>query len=490
MKSFYVFIFTSQIELKFSRDLSKEHLVLIWVILLVDNGTKKIVKVASGLIDKWLDYQTYINELPGLAVGIFIEDEIVFQKEYGYANIETKEKFTKNHLFRIASNTKLFTAIAIMMLYRDGKLSLDDKVAKYLPWFSSEKDDNIQTITIRHLLTHTSGLSCDGKQNYYGTDLTLSLEDIKNEIKEGLSISKTNESVNYSNIGYILLGQIIEAITKQEYKQFIKSQILVPLGMKNTFMDVSDENKTLHVTGHGMKYPKKERETFPLIPIKIFQPAAGISSTVEDLIKFYQALLYGNDVLLPDDLKRDMLRIQVKMGNNIRGLGFCLSNNPEGKIANHIGGWLGFRSMSGFVPDEKIIVVVFINATNVGIENFFYSLIHLVQTLNSMKSVFLQEAEDSAHFKDIIGFYDSLEGWGPELFCQIGSQLVLLNPESMYPGGSMQILNHKGSFIFTPSKETPTAKPGENIQFIENSKGQKVYIDSKKGEHYQFSYSY
>ena len=458
--------------------------------LLVENSTKQVVKAASDLIDKWLDYQTYINELPGLAVGIFIEDEIIFQKEYGYANIETKEEYTKNHLFRIASNTKLFTATAIMMLYKDGKLSLDDKVAKYLPWFTSEKDDNIETITIRHLLTHTSGLSCDGKQNYSGTDLTLNLDDIKNQIKEGLSVSRTNEAVIYSNIGYILLGQIIEAITKQEYEQFIQKRILDPLGMKNTIMDVSDEKKRLHVKGHGMKYPKEEREVFPLTPIGIFQPAAGLSSTVEDLVKFYQALLYDNDILLPADLKREMLRIQVKMGNNIRGLGFCLSNNPEGKIANLVGGWLGFRSITGFVPDERIIIVIFVNASNVDIENYFYSLVHLVQTLNSMKNIFLQELEESTKFDEIVGFYDSIKGWGPELFCQIGSQLVLLNPESMYPGGSMQILNHKGNLVFTPSKETPTAKPGEDIQFIENKENKKIYLDSKREEHQRFTYNY
>ncbi|NHJ05246.1 MAG: class A beta-lactamase-related serine hydrolase [Candidatus Heimdallarchaeota archaeon] len=459
------------------------------MILLVENKKKKVVKAANDLIDNWLDYQTYINELPGLIVGIYIDDEIIFQKAYGYANVKTKEKFTKDHLFRIASNTKLFTATAIMMLYKDEKLSLDDKVSKYLSWFTSEKDDNIQHITIRHLLTHTSGLSCDGNKNYYGTDQSPSLEEIKTQIKEGISFSKTNQAVNYSNIGYILLGQVIEAITEQEYGYFIQKEILEPLGMKNTFVDVSDKNKSLHVTGHGTKYPRKERETFPLYPSKIFQPAAGLSSTVEDLIKFYEAYLYGNDVLLPDDLKREMLRIQVKMGNNIRGLGFCLSNNPEGKIASHIGGELGFRSMSGFIPDEKIIVVVFVNATNVGIDGFFYSLIHLIQTLNSLKDTFLQETEDSS-YDDIVGFYDSLKGWGPELFCQIGSQLVLLNPESMYPGSSMQILNHKGNLVFTPSKETPTAKPGEDIRFIDSSDGKKIYLDSKKGEHYRFGFAY
>jgi CubicO group peptidase (beta-lactamase class C family) len=454
------------------------------------NKLKKVVKEASDLIDKWLDYQTYINELPGLAVGIFIEDEIVFQKEYGYANLETKEKFTKKHLFPIASHTKLFTATAIMMLFNEGKLSLDDRISKYLPWFTSENDANLKDITIRHLLMHASGLSCDGKKELWGEDKTPALKEIMSQIKEGLSVSKTNESVKYSNIGYILLGQIIETVTKKEYGQFIQEKILDPLKVTNTYVDVTEENKSLHVTGHGMKYPREEREQFQLHPTRIYQPAAGLSSTIDDLIKFYQAHLYGNDILLSDNLKREMQRIQVKINNNLWGLGFGLSNNPEGKIALHIGGALGFRSMSGLIQNNKIIVAVFANATNVGIESFFFGLCHLVETLNSLKESLLQTNEKAPDLKDIVGFYESLKGWSPELFCQINSHLVLLNPENKYPGGSMQILKHKEGYVFTPTNQTPTAKTGEDIEFIDDPNGDKIYIGSKKVEYKRFSYSY
>ncbi len=454
-----------------------------------ENKLKNVVKEASDLIDKWLDYQTYINELPGLAVGVFIEDEIVFQKEYGYADLERKEKFTDKHLFRIASHSKLFTATAIMMLYNDGKLSLDDKVSKYLPWFTSENDKNLQYITVRHLLTHTNGLSCDGKEGNLGVGETLSLEDIKNQVKDGLSVSKTSETVKYSNIGYVFLGQIIEAVIKQEFGQFIQTKILDPLGMTSTFIDVTEENRPMHAIGYGMKYPREDRERFPLYPSRLFQPADGISSTVSDLIKFYQAHLYGNDILIPDNLKREMQRIQVKINNNIRGLGFGLSNNPEGKIAGHIGGALGFRSMSGLIQEGKIVAVVFVNAVNVGIDGFFYGLCDLISTLDSMKGVFPQQSEASPSFVDLVGFYDSLKGWGPELFCQVNSKFMLLNPESKYPGRSIQILQHKEGHVFTPSSETPTAKPGEDIEFISSPNGDKIYLDSKKGEHRRFSYT-
>ncbi len=144
---------------------------------------KTILKQALHLIESWLDYQTYIKELPGIAVGIFVEDEIIFKKEYGYANLENKVKLTNQHLFRIASHSKLFTATAIMKLYHEEKLSIDDKISKYLPWFTSEKDENMQNIRIRHLLTHSSGMTRDGRTAHWSTLEFPEIEKIQEQVK-------------------------------------------------------------------------------------------------------------------------------------------------------------------------------------------------------------------------------------------------------------------------------------------------------------------
>jgi len=294
-----------------------------------ENNLKKLVKDSYELIDNWLDYQTYINELPGLAAGIFIDDEIIFQKEYGYANLESKTKLNKEHLFRVASHSKLFTATAIMKLYYEEKLSLDDKVSKYLPWFTSEQDENLQHISIHHLLTHSSGITANGKINYYDSEKTAALEMIKKQIKNGISYFKTNETVKYSNFGYILLGLIIEAVSGKKYEEYIQNEILHPLAMNNSYPEYNDSNSSKHAAGYSMKLPRKEREIFSQYPIDLLNPAAGISSNVEDLIKFYQGHMYGNDTLLPDDIKREMQRIQFRMNNENRGYGFALSQNPE-----------------------------------------------------------------------------------------------------------------------------------------------------------------
>ncbi len=454
-----------------------------------ENNLKKLVKDSYELIDNWLDYQTYINELPGLAAGIFIDDEIIFQKEYGYANLESKTKLNKEHLFRVASHSKLFTATAIMKLYYEEKLSLDDKVSKYLPWFTSEQDENLQHISIHHLLTHSSGITANGKINYYDSEKTAALEMIKKQIKNGISYFKTNETVKYSNFGYILLGLIIEAVSGKKYEEYIQNEILHPLAMNNSYPEYNDSNSSKHAAGYSMKLPRKEREIFSQYPIDLLNPAAGISSNVEDLIKFYQGHMYGNDTLLPDDIKREMQRIQFRMNNENRGYGFALSQNPEAGIIYHRGGHPGFRTMSGLKQDDKMIVVILTNSTNNSVENLFWGILTMIHYLQLNMGTLLNKPEkEIPDLKDIVNFYE--EVYGPRLFSQINSHLILLDPGSTNPTGSMQILQHKEGHTFTVNRNGPNISIGEDIRFEKQSNGDFIYLDCQRGEHRKFDFDY
>lgn len=176
---------------------------------------KELIKSSLHLIESWLDYQIYIKEIPGLAVGIAVNGELIFKKEYGYANLERKSKLTDQHLFRIASHSKLFTATAIMMLYHEGKLSIDDKVSKYIPWFQSAEDKQLEHIRIQHLLTHSSGITRDGNTAHWFTNEFPTIEEIKAQFQGKISFFEPSETLKYSNFGYTLLGQIIETVSGQ-----------------------------------------------------------------------------------------------------------------------------------------------------------------------------------------------------------------------------------------------------------------------------------
>ncbi len=450
---------------------------------------KKFLKQALHLIENWLDYQTYFKEIPGVAVGIFIEDEIVFKKEYGYANLEKKTKLTDQHLFRIASHSKLFTATAIMKLYHEEKLSIDDRISKYLPWFTSEKDENLKNIRIRHLLTHSSGMSRDGKTAHWLTYEFPGIKEIMAQVKDRISYFETSELLKYSNFGYTLLGQIIETVSGQTYHDYIRKEILEPLGMENTETDVNESNIARHATGYKIKFPRKEREQLEHVPARIMHSATGLSSTAEDLIKFYQAHIFGNDILFPDYIKREMQRIQFKSKIADWGLGFSIMSLPTIEIAGHGGGYPGFITKSGIIQDQKIIIVVLTNAINgpaltlfLGINNIFDKLVKEEEKLEP------KPEEKNPDLKDIIGFYES--DWGISLFSQIGTKLVVISPGDDNPAEFIQIYKHREGQKFIAPKEPPFASPGQEIEFIDGPDKEKIFVDSHGGKNKRFEFTY
>lgn len=450
---------------------------------------KLMFKQALHLIDKWLDYQTYFKEIPGVSVGIFVEDEIIFRKEYGYANIKDKIKLTDQHLFRIASHSKLFSATAIMKLYHEDKLSIDDKVSKYLPWFTSDKDKNMGQVRIRHLLTHSSGMSRDGNTAHWNTYKFPVIEEIKAQVKEGISFFETSEILKYSNFGYTLLGQIIEAVAGQNYSEYIQKEILIPLEMKNTIIDVDETNLTKHATGYKRKFPKQEREIFEHVSANVMNSATGLSSTVEDLIKFYRAHIFGNESLFPDYIKREMQRIQFKSKLADWGLGFNVANLLELKIVGHGGGYPGFITQSGLIQEDKIIIVVLTNAVDGPARILLESIVRIFGHLTKKKEEFQPKQDETIqNMKDIVGFYDS--DWGTSLFSQIGPRLVLIAPGADNPVVALQIYKHDEGYKFTAPKELPFASPGQKIEFLDGPDGEKVFIDSHGGKSKRYKFSY
>jgi len=453
-------------------------------------SNKEMIKQTLHLIDNWLDYQTYSKEIPGVAVGIFIEDEVIFKKEYGYADLETKEKLTDQHLFRIASHSKLFTATAIMKLYHEDKLSLDDKVSKHLPWFTSEKDENVKQIRVRHLLTHSSGMTRDGVTGHWYNHEFPSIEEIKSQVTKGISFFETSEILKYSNFGYTLLGQIIEAASGLSYPDYIKKEILDPLEMKNTIIDVDETNLSKHATGYKAKFPKESRDKFDHVPAKVMHSATGLSSTVEDLIKFYKAHIFGNNILFPDYIKREMQRIQFKAEKADWGLGFSVTTLPDKtKIVGHGGGYPGFITRSGLIQDKKMIIVALTNAVDGPALTLGFGILKILGKLaKEEKKLKLKPEETILDFKEIIGFYKS--DWGTSLFSQVGPRLVVIGPKDDDPSEFLAIYKHDKDFRFTAPKDFPFASPGQPVEFVDGPDGEKIFVDSHKGKAKKFKFEY
>jgi CubicO group peptidase (beta-lactamase class C family) len=268
-------------------------------------------------------------------------------------NIDTK--------FNLGSMNKMFTSTAIVQLAEKGKLSLDDPIGKYIDesWLPKEVTSKI---TIRHLLTHSSGLGSYFNETYDKSSRALfrKLDDYKPLIKDDRPAFEPGKQFQYSNTGMFLLGVIIEKVTGEDYFSYIRKAIYEPVGMTNTDcyeMDYPVENLAIGYSPDP-KSPYGWQNNLYKHVIK-GGPAGGGFSTVKDLHKFARALLAGKYV------SRDSLNEMWtdRLGANY-GYGFSVSQGPEGKVVGHSGGFAGINSDLSIYLDSGYIVAVMSNIDN------------------------------------------------------------------------------------------------------------------------------
>lgn len=268
-------------------------------------------------------------------------------------NLETK--------FNLGSMNKMFTSTAILRLVEQGKLSLDDPLSKFLDdsWLPREVTGKI---TIRHLLTHSSGLGSYFNEKYINSSRALyrKLDDYKPLIKDDRPAFEPGSRFQYSNTGMFLLGAVIEKVTGQDYFQQIRQMIYEPAGMKNSDcyeMDVPVENLAI---GYSPDYesPSGWRNNLYTHVIK-GGPAGGGFSTVTDLHRFALALLAGK--LVSAESRKLMWTDHLQAGY---GFGFSVTTGPAGKVVGHSGGFMGINSQLDIYPDSGYIVAVMSNIDN------------------------------------------------------------------------------------------------------------------------------
>lgn len=284
------------------------------------------------------------------AVLIMKNDSIVVDTALGFNNFQTQEKLTTNTPFYIASLSKPFTATAIILLQQKGLLSFDEKASKYLP----ELPEYAKDATIKHLLTHTSGIwdyekILSGKKG-------LKNQDVLNWLQQQKKLQFSSGSrFEYSNSGYILLSLIIEKISGRSYLQFLNENIFVPLNMKNT--QVYDESEPF-IKNKALGYnQQKQPDDYSILTTG----DGGIYSSTKDLYKFDQAL--RNHLLINKNntaLMYTPFRLSDGKLSNY-GLGWYIDNSDNDKVVSHTGGLNGFRSIFWRDLKNKKNIIVLTN---------------------------------------------------------------------------------------------------------------------------------
>ncbi len=315
---------------------------------------------AVGIIDGWLAYQRVRRRIPAISLGIVHGDESVLTRGYGHADEAARRRATETTGYRIASISKTFTATAVMQLVERGAVRLDERVERYVPWVRSG-NGSVHPFTVRQLLSHTAGVERDGGPHWV-TDRFPTLEQLKARARERLGVLPPLERWKYSNVGYALLGEVVAAASGQAYDEYVRANILAPLGMRRTGFAITPAVEKTLATGYGRDLPGRRRETFAHPDANAFRAAAGLVSTAEDLCTYMSAHFPGSGRLLTDLSKREMQQPQgLPADDGHYGLGFAIWPLDGAWIVGHGGGFQGFSTAIGMDVGRRIGVTVLTN---------------------------------------------------------------------------------------------------------------------------------
>ena len=296
---------------------------------------------------------------PGAAVAVIEDGELLFKGGFGFADIEYRTPITTQSAFRLASVSKQFTAMAVMILADRGQLDFDDPMVTYLPELERFKND----ITLRHLLTHTSGLP-----DYYDVleeafpETMPDTEQAMQFLGEwGEPLFAAGERFEYSNPAYEMLALVVERVSGQTFGSFLDENIFTPLGMASTVVRDSSEPE---ISNRVFGYSRSE-DSFELDDdnrLNHIIGSGGIYSTVEDLALWDEAL-YGEELVRSSTLQAAWSPVRLNDGEAYP-YGFGWGLEPYGALGrrlSHSGGWVGFSTFITRYPEHRFSVIVLSN---------------------------------------------------------------------------------------------------------------------------------
>lgn len=295
---------------------------------------------------------------PGAAVIAVKDGKTVFRKAYGMANLELGVPLAPDSVFRLGSITKQFTAVAVLMLAEEGKLSLTDPITKFLPDYPTHG----HVITVEHLLNHTSGIrSYTGIPGYMSSRIRadLTTQELVDAFKSEPMDFAPGERWQYNNSGYVLLGAVIEKASGKKYGEFVAERIFKPLGMKAT--SYGDDGPVLPKRASG--YSRDGEEVVNARYLSMTQPhaAGALVSTVDDLAA-WDAALYTERLVKKASLEKAWTPAVTRDGKPTRyGFGWAVSTLRGSPAIEHGGGIFGFSTYGIRLPDEKVYVAVLAN---------------------------------------------------------------------------------------------------------------------------------
>lgn len=428
---------------------------------------------ALRVLDLWFQAQREYERLPGISAGVVLGQELVWQKGYGHLDAAGRVPAKPDTIYSICSISKLFTAVAVMQLWEQGRLGLDDEVARHVPDFAIQQSDKDSgPITVRSLLMHASGLPREAGLPYWSSSQFPSRQALFEQVRQDRTFSFAHDRYQYSNLGMAVLGEVVAAASGQPYDTYVQRNILHPLGLNDTALGLPLALAgTRLAQGYGAPRRDGSRPLLPPFDTGALGPAAGYVSTVQDLARFamwqLRLLEKGGSELLRVSTLREMQRVhwQDADGRNPRGLGFAVQREGTQTVVGHDGLCPGYRTAVALLPKEKLAVIGMTNSVGAGSAPFTRPMRNLL-----LKGLRLPAAKDPAVLAAFSGRYD-LGPWVSEtVVVPWGEGLALLSLPSADPAAALAVLRREKDDLFhfvddTGARRTP-------LRFTRDAQGQ------------------
>jgi CubicO group peptidase (beta-lactamase class C family) len=425
---------------------------------------------AAEIARRWIRYQAMRWQLPGISFGMSHRGQVVMLDAWGTADIASGRAATPDATsYRCASITKTMTTTLVMQQVEAGRLRLDESIATYLGW--TRRLPHAKDISIRHLLVHGSGVIRDGS-NPWGDDDFPDRDTVRREVRQQLSFAEPATTFRYSNIAYVLLGEVLEAVTGRSFESLLQRDVLGPVGMTGSAPSLLPRVRRTLATGYYHRRPGEEPRSARHAEARAFGPAGGLVSTVPDLLAYQQAHFPGAGRLISDLSRREMQRTQwMRHEEPNHGLGWMIWHVDGITVRGHSGGYPGFSTKIGFSPEWGLAAAALNNTNgpvpNLAVDAIFHSVAWVARRWG--------DAAETArgHTRASVGrFAGHYRGdVGEMTVVRINRALYLFDSEMIMPLASAARLHPTGARRFTIVEGDDYGHFGEEVSFALDSRG-------------------
>ena len=458
-------------------------------------------KLAARLraAEAWIETQLAAENIAGASMAIVHDQQIVWARGFGFANVEGRVRATPQTRYSVCSISKLFTSMAAMRERDAGRLDIDRPISDYVRWYNIR---DVQSpdgpVTARAIMSHVAGLPREADTPYWTEVRFPDIATVRARLGEQSNLYRPYEHHQYSNLGMALLGNAIETTSGQDYHDYIRSNFLVPLGLGRTTSEIPVRLRGGELAiGYGARRTGWRREPIPAYTLNALAPAAGFASTAEDLARFaswqFRLLATGGENVLRSSTLREMHRVhwmEPDHPDQTWGLGFATYQYGNRTFVGHGGYCPGYRTSIMMRPQDRLAYIVLFNVDDGEPGRFARQLYDFTGADILRAAAALRpptgpepqpqqppEAAGPAPAVDLAryeGAYGRERSANDVYVAPYGNELMVIDLFTDTPAADITRLRHVGGHVFRRVRDNDTL--GEEVRFDADRNGRVTRI--------------